>query len=60
MDAFLRPLISCLLYTTILRQKKKDFGEIETSEKIQWVAKVERQLEIWLKKSFISGCDDFN
>ena len=32
---YLRPLISWYLYTTINRQKKKDFGEIEKIEKIQ-------------------------
>ena len=29
MDAYLQPLVSRHLYTTIIRQKKKDFGEIE-------------------------------
>ena len=33
MDAYLRPLISCSLYTTIIRQRKKDFGEIEKNFK---------------------------
>ena len=27
MDAYLQPLVSCHLYTTIIRQRKKDFGE---------------------------------
>ena len=29
MDACLRPLVSCRLYMTIIRQRKKDFEEIE-------------------------------
>ena len=29
MVAYLRPLVSCRLYTTIIRQRKKDFGEIK-------------------------------
>ena len=29
MDAYLRQLVSCRLYATIMRQKKKGFGEIE-------------------------------
>ena len=33
MDAYLRPPIPCRLYTTIIWQKKKDFGEIERIEK---------------------------
>ena len=33
MYAYLQPLVSCCLYTTIIRQKKKDFGEIEKIEK---------------------------
>ena len=33
MEAYLRPLVSCCLYTTIIRQKKKDLGEIEKIEK---------------------------
>ena len=33
MDAYLWPLVSCHLYTTIIRQKKKDFAEIEKIEK---------------------------
>ena len=32
MGAYMRPLVSCCLYTTIIRQKKKDFGEIEKIE----------------------------
>ena len=32
-DAFMRPPVSCLLHTAIIRQKKKDFGEIEKIEK---------------------------
>ena len=35
MDAYLRPLVSYCLYTTIIRKKKKDFGEIEKIEKLQ-------------------------
>ena len=31
MDAYLRPLVSCCLITTIIRLRKKDFGEIEKS-----------------------------
>ena len=34
MDAYLQPVVSCRLYTTIIRQKKKDFREIEKIEKI--------------------------
>ena len=33
MDAYVRLLVSCRLYTTIIRQKKKDFGEIEQIKK---------------------------
>ena len=33
MDADLRPLDSCRLYTAIIRQRMKDFGEIEKIEK---------------------------
>ena len=33
MDAYLRPPVSYRLYTTIIRQKNKDFGEIEKVEK---------------------------
>ena len=33
MDAYLLLLVSCRLYTTIIRQRKKDFGEIEKIEK---------------------------
>ena len=33
MDIYLRLLFSCRLYTTILRQRMKDFGEIEKIEK---------------------------
>ena len=29
MDAYLQPLVSCRLNTTIIRQKKEDFGGIE-------------------------------
>ena len=29
MDSYQQPLVSCSIYTTIIRQKKKDFGEIE-------------------------------
>ena len=29
MNAYLRLLVSCLLYTTIIRQNKKDFGKIK-------------------------------
>ena len=29
MNAYLRPLVSCRLYTTLIRLRKKDFGEIE-------------------------------
>ena len=28
-DAYLRPLVSCRLYTAVIRQKKKDFVEME-------------------------------
>ena len=34
MDAYLQPLVSCCLYTTMIWQKKKDLGEIEKIEKI--------------------------
>ena len=34
MDAYLWPLVSRRLYITIIRQKKKDFGEIEKIEKV--------------------------
>ena len=34
MGAYLRPLVSCRLYTSIIRQKNKDFGEIEKIENI--------------------------
>ena len=33
MDAYLRPLVSCRLHMTIIRQRKKDFGEIGKIEK---------------------------
>ena len=33
MDAYLRPLVSCCLFTTIIRQRKKAIGEIEKIEK---------------------------
>ena len=33
MDAFLRPLAPCRFYPAIIRQKRKDFGEIENIEK---------------------------
>ena len=33
MDAYLRPLVSCRLITTIIRQRKNDIGEIEKIEK---------------------------
>ena len=33
MDAYLRSLVLCRLYTTIIRQIKKDLGEIEKREK---------------------------
>ena len=33
MDANMRPLVSCPLYTIIIRQRKKDFVEIEKIEK---------------------------
>ena len=29
MDVYLWPLVSCYLYMKFIRQKKKDFGEIE-------------------------------
>ena len=29
MDAYLRQVVSCCVYTTIIRQRKKDFREIE-------------------------------
>ena len=29
MEAYLRPLVLCPLYRTIIRQRKKDFEEIE-------------------------------
>ena len=32
MNAFLRPLFSCRLYTIIIRQRKKDFGESKQSQ----------------------------
>ena len=34
MGAYLRPLVSWLLYTAIIWQKKKDFGEIGKIRKI--------------------------
>ena len=34
MGAYLRPVISCCFYTAIIKQKKKDFGEIEKIENI--------------------------
>ena len=33
MDAYLQPLVSCRLYTSIIRQRKKDLIEIEKFEK---------------------------
>ena len=36
MDAYLRPLVSCHLYATIIRQKKKNFGEIEKMLSIEF------------------------
>ena len=33
MDVYQQPLVSCRLYTTIIRQSKKDFREIEIIEK---------------------------
>ena len=33
MDAYLLPRVSCRLITTIIRQRKKDIGEIEKTEK---------------------------
>ena len=33
MDAYLQPLVSCRLYRAIIRQKKKNFGEIQNIEK---------------------------
>ena len=33
MDADLQSLVSCRLYMTIIKQRKKDFGEIEKVEK---------------------------
>ena len=35
MDAYLQPSVSCHLITTIIRQRKKDIGEIEKNLKIQ-------------------------
>ena len=32
MEVLLRPLVSCRFYTTIIKQRKKDFGEIEKIE----------------------------
>ena len=32
MDAYLQPLVSCRLYTAIIRQKNKDFREFEKIE----------------------------
>ena len=32
MDAYLQPIFSCHLYMEIIRQKKKDFREIEKNE----------------------------
>ena len=34
MEAYLRPLVLCCLYTIIISQRKKDFGEIEKIEKM--------------------------
>ena len=34
MDSYLQPLVPCCLYTAVIRQKKKDFEEIEKIEKI--------------------------
>ena len=34
-EAYLQPLVSCYLYKTIMRQRKKDIGEIEKIKKIQ-------------------------
>ena len=33
MDAYLQPLVSCRLITTIIRLRKKDIGEIEKIKK---------------------------
>ena len=33
-DTYLQPLVSCCLYTAIIRLRKKDSGEIEKIEKI--------------------------
>ena len=35
MNAYLRPLVLCRLFTTIIRQRKKDNGEIEKIEKTE-------------------------
>ena len=32
MNSYLRPLVSCCLFTTIIRQRKKDITEIEEIE----------------------------
>ena len=34
MDTYLQPLVSCRLYTTIFKQRKKDFVDIEKNQKI--------------------------
>ena len=34
MDAYLQLMVSCYLYKKIIRQKKKDFGEIKKLERI--------------------------
>ena len=34
MNAYLRPLVSCRLYTAIISQKKKNFVDIEKMEKL--------------------------
>ena len=33
MDAYLQALVSCHLYMIIIRQKKRDFGEIKKNQK---------------------------
>ena len=38
MVAYLRQLVSCRLYTTIIRQKKKDFGRTKKEKIIIFLA----------------------
>ena len=57
MDAYLQPLVSCHLYMAIIREKKKDFGEIEENQKI--IIKKNFMLELHISLLFIYVCVDY-